>query len=115
MLQPLAVTLRLVGAREGARLNAAYRGKTGPTNVLTFVYDDTVPLSGDVVLCVPVLRREAKAQAKTLAHHCAHLVVHGMLHLQGHDHDTDRAAARMEALETAILATFGIPDPYLER
>ena len=112
VMRPVDVTLRLVGAREGTRLNAAFRGKQGPTNVLTFVYDDTEPLSGDVVLCVPVLRREAAAAGKPLAAHCAHLVVHGMLHLQGLDHDSDRAARRMEAREAAILATFGIPDPY---
>jgi probable rRNA maturation factor len=116
------VTVRLVGAAEGRRLNATYRGKPYPTNVLTFVYDDIhpkahagairAPLSGDLVLCVPVLRREARLQGKSLSDHCAHLVVHGMLHLQGYDHHLDRAARRMEARETAILASFGIRDPY---
>lgn len=106
------VAIRLVGAAEGTRLNAAYRAKPAATNVLTFVYDDTVPLLGDLVLCVPVVQREARAQGKTLADHCAHLVVHGMLHLQGYDHDTARAARRMEALETALLAMLRIPDPY---
>jgi probable rRNA maturation factor len=106
------VALRFVGAREGRRLNALFRGKDGATNVLTFVYDDTVPLSGDIVLCAPVLRREAREQGKELADHCAHLVVHGMLHLQGLDHHTVRAARAMEARETAILAALGIPAPY---
>jgi probable rRNA maturation factor len=116
------LALRLVGAAEGRRLNAQYRGKDYATNVLTFVYDgvgtnaatDADPLSGDLVLCVPVVRREAREQGKTLAQHCAHLVVHGMLHLQGYDHDRDRTARRMEARETALLATMGIPDPYAD-
>ena len=107
-----SVTLRFVGKREGQTLNALYRGKEYATNVLAFVYDKAAPISGDVVLCAPVLRFEARAQHKTLADHCAHLVVHGMLHLQGYDHDTDRAARVMEARETAILAALGVPDPY---
>jgi probable rRNA maturation factor len=107
-----AVTLRFVGKREGQTLNALYRSKDHATNVLAFVYDDASPLSGDVVLCAPVLRQEAKAQCKALADHCAHLVVHGMLHLQGYDHDTDRAARAMEARETTILAALGVSDPY---
>jgi probable rRNA maturation factor len=108
----VAVTLRFVGLAEGRALNARFRGRGDATNVLTFVYDDAVPLAGDIVLCVPVLRREAKAGGKTLSAHCAHLVVHGMLHLQGHDHDAPREAARMEARETAILAGLGVGDPY---
>jgi len=106
------VTLRYVAEAEARRLNRDFRGKDYATNVLTFVYDDVVPLTGDLVLCVPVLRREAKDQRKTLADHCAHLVVHGMLHLQGYDHDTTRAARTMEARETAILARLSVPDPY---
>jgi probable rRNA maturation factor len=78
-----AVTLRFVGAREARRLNAAYRRRDHATNVLTFVYDDVVPPAGDLVLCVPVLKREARAQGKTVRAHCAHLIIHGMLHLQG--------------------------------
>jgi probable rRNA maturation factor len=93
-------------------LNGVYRGKDYPTNVLTFVYDGTVSLAGDIVLCGPVLRREAKDQGKSFTDHCAHLVVHGMLHLQGYDHDTVRAARIMETRETAILAALGVPDPY---
>jgi probable rRNA maturation factor len=107
-----AVTIRFVGRREGRRLNATFRGRDYATNVLTFVYDDAKPLAGDLVLCVPVLRAEARAQRKPAADHCAHLVVHGMLHLQGYDHDTDRKARRMEARETALLAALGIADPY---
>src|SRR5215470_2807444 len=106
-----AVTVRFVGLREGQTLNALYRGKDYATNVLTFVYDGE-ELEGDIVLCAPVLRQEAKAQGKRLADHCAHLLVHGMLHLQGYEHDTTRAARVMEARETAILARLGVPDPY---
>ena len=106
------VTLRFVGRREGGALNARYRGRPHPTNVLAFVYDESPCIDGDVVLCAPVLRAEARAQGKPLADHCAHLVVHGMLHLQGYDHDTDRAARAMEARETAILGALGVPDPY---
>jgi len=109
------VTIRFVGTPEGRSLNTHYRGKPGPTNVLAFVYDDGEPLSGDIVLCAPVLRQEARAQGKRLADHCAHLVVHGMLHLQGYRHDTDRAAHAMEARETAILETLGVADPYAPR
>ncbi len=108
-------TLRFVGLAEGRTLNALYRGKEYATNVLTFVYDDAVPLAGDIVLCAPVLRREARAGGKTLRAHCAHLVVHGMLHLQGHDHASPREAARMESRETALLAALGYADPYATR
>jgi probable rRNA maturation factor len=108
------VTVRFVGTREAQTLNGLYRGKDYATNVLAFVYDDEIPLAGDIVLCAPVLRQEAKAQGKTLADHCAHLVVHGMLHLQGYEHDTTRAARAMEARETAILDRLGVPDPYAE-
>ena len=107
------VTLRFVGKREGQTLNALYRGKEYATNVLAFVYDTVTRIEGDVVLCAPVLRHEAKEQRKTLADHCAHLVVHAMLHLQGYDHNTGRAARTMEARETAILVALGVPDPYV--
>jgi probable rRNA maturation factor len=108
------VTLRFVGTREGRALNARFRGKDYATNVLTFVYDGQAALEGDIVLCAPVLRREAKEQHKALREHCAHLVVHGMLHLQGYDHDHPRAARAMERREAAILATFAMPDPYAD-
>jgi probable rRNA maturation factor len=109
---PAAVTVRFVGEREGRRLNAQYRHRDYATNVLTFVYDQGSPLAGDIVLCAPVLRREARAQGKQLADHIAHLVVHGMLHLQGLDHESARAARAMERRETAILASMKVPDPY---
>jgi len=125
-----AVTLRFVGKREGQTLNSLYRGRQYPTNVLAFAYDEdprigetkarrgtrprvgTRPATGDIVLCAPVVRHEARTQGKKLADHCAHLVVHGMLHLQGYDHDTTRAACVMEARETALLARLGVSDPY---
>ena len=111
----LAVTLRFVGSREGRRLNARYRKRDYATNVLTFVYDDVVPRTGDIVLCVPVATREARAQGKTVRAHLAHLIVHGMLHLQGYDHERGADAARMEAREVALLARLGYRDPYVSR
>ncbi len=109
------VTVRFVGAREGQTLNGLYRGKDYATNVLAFVYDGQSPVRGDIVLCAPVLRQEARTQRKPLSDHCAHLVVHGMLHLQGYEHDTRRAARAMEALETTILERLGVLDPYADR
>lgn len=106
------VTLRFVGEKEGRALNATFRGRDYATNVLTFVYDQLASICGDIVLCAPVLRREARAEGKTLFDHCAHLVIHGMLHLQGHDHERPRAARVMERREAEILAGFGITDPY---
>ena len=116
------VTVRFVGAAEGRRLNRVFRGKDYATNVLTFVHDaDTAgsparrgaePLSGDIVLCVPVLRREAGARRKTLRAHCAHLVIHGTLHLQGFAHESAKDARVMEALETRLLGSLGYGDPY---
>ena len=115
LIHDATVTVRFVDAIEGRALNAEFRGKDYATNVLTFVYDDENPRAGDVVLCAPVVRREAAAQGKPLADHHAHLVVHGMLHLQGFDHERHADAAVMEARETAILATLGLPDPYAAR
>ncbi|MDX9995592.1 MAG: rRNA maturation RNase YbeY [Rhodocyclaceae bacterium] len=112
--KPLGVTVRFVGAAEGRALNRDFRGKDYATNVLSFVYEEGAAASGDLVICLPVVAREAKAQGKPFKAHMAHMVVHGMLHLQGYDHETGpREAARMEARERAILARFGIPDPYL--
>ncbi len=108
------VTVRFVDAIEGRALNAEFRGKDYATNVLTFVYDDENPRAGDIVLCAPVVRKEADAQRKALADHYAHLVVHGMLHLQGHDHERAAEAAAMETREVAILARLGLPDPYAD-
>ena len=102
-----AVTLRFVGRREGQTLNALYRGKEYATNVLAFAYDEVPRVAGDIVLCAPVLRDEARTQGKSLADHCAHLVVHGMLHLRGLTH-----GKRMEAREIGLLARFGFRNPY---
>lgn len=106
------VTLRLVDSREGRALNRRFRGRDYATNVLTFVYDGAQPLAGDIVLCVPKIAREAVEQGKAPDAHFAHLVVHGMLHLQGFDHEDDREAQAMESLEKEIVARLGYPDPY---
>ncbi len=106
------VTVRLVDAVEGRCLNRDYRGRDRTTNVLTFIYRDTPPLSGDIVLCAPVVAKEALEQHKDPAAHYAHLLVHGMLHLQGFDHENDNDAGVMEALETEIVTKLGYPDPY---
>ena len=112
----VAATLRIVDAEEGLALNRDYRGKDYATNVLTFDYShepDTGALTGDIVLCAPVVEKEAKEQDKPLAAHYAHLTVHGMLHLQGYDHETGMAdALAMEAVESFIMQALGFPDPY---
>ena len=105
------VTLRYVAEAEGRRINRAYRGKDYATNVLTFIYGEK-PLEGDVVICAPVVAREAKRQGKSVAAHHAHLLVHGLLHLQGFDHERRAEAERMEARERRILESLGFPDPY---
>ena len=111
---PATVTVRYVGEREGRRLNREYRGKDAATNVLSFVYRAR-PLAGDVVICAPVVAREARAQGKPVAAHHAHLLVHGLLHLRGFDHARSRDAGRMERRERAILAKLRFPDPYARR
>lgn len=112
------LSVRIVDLAEGVALNAAYRGKAGPTNVLSFAFDapehTQPPLLGDVVLCAPVVAREAAEQGKPLAAHYAHLVVHGVLHLLGHAHDAAADAVRMEAIEREVLGALGHADPYAE-
>lgn len=110
--QDAEIALRIVDADEGRELNHAYRGKDYATNVLTFPLHDE-PLMGDIVLCAPVVEKEAAEQGKSLEAHYAHLTIHGVLHLQGYDHETDAEAAEMEALETQIVTKFGYADPYL--
>jgi len=110
----VCMTLRIVDEAEGRELNKAYRGKDYATNVLTFVYDEEGNLSGDVVICAPVVEREAAAQNKDLQSHYAHLAIHAALHLQGYDHENDEQAAEMEALETALMVRLHFPDPYQE-
>ncbi len=130
---PYALTLRIVDSEESTQLNETYRKKNGPTNVLSFpfVQDNDLPAEanvseeaeeanmtadtrylGDIVLCAPVIASEADAQHKPLLDHWAHMVIHGCLHLLGYDHQHDRDAAKMEALEKNYLASLGLPDPY---
>ena len=108
------ITVRIVGEEEGRSLNKSYRKKDYATNVLTFDYAQEPVVMADLVLCAPVVAREAKEQGKTLAAHYAHLLVHGTLHAQGWDHETSEAdAEEMEAYEVAILAGLGLKNPYL--
>jgi probable rRNA maturation factor len=107
------ITVRIVDAEEGQALNRDYRGKAYATNVLTFDYETDPVVMADLVLCAPVVAREAKELKKPLAEHYAHLLVHGTLHAQGWDHETgEEDAEAMEARETQILAGLGQPDPY---
>ena len=106
------ITIRLVDADEGRELNNEYRGKDYATNVLSFPYETEPRVMGDLVVCPAVVAREATEQDKPLAAHYAHLTVHGMLHLQGWDHEEDDAAQAMEDKEREILAALGFPDPY---
>ncbi|MFZ5490108.1 MAG: rRNA maturation RNase YbeY [Thiomonas sp.] len=107
------ITLRFVAEDEGQTLNRAYRGKDYATNVLTFDYSHW-PVHADIVLCCPVVAREALAQHKPLVAHYAHLVVHGLLHAQGWDHQTEQEAQGMESHEVAVLQRLGIADPYAD-
>lgn len=122
------LTIRVVGAAESRKLNRTWRGKDKPTNVLSFPSDASLPLPrslrgragrghlpaelGDLAICAPVVAREAREQRKSAQAHWAHMVVHGVLHLLGYDHENDRDAALMEAREVKILAQFGYPNPY---
>ncbi len=108
------ITVRFVDEEEGRSLNRAYRGKDYATNVLSFPYAPPPRLAGDLVLCVPVVLREAEERRRPVQAHFAHLIVHGMLHLQGYDHEQDRDAEIMEQKERDILAALGYPDPYDE-
>lgn len=121
------ITLRIVDGIEGRTLNRNFRTKDYATNVLTFFYDEQKssstkkasehlrPLFGDIVICAPVVKREAKEQNKKLLAHYAHLTIHAALHLQGYDHVKKNDAAKMEALETALMLKLGYPPPYLVR
>ena len=107
------ITVRVVGAAEARTLNRRYRGRDYAANVLSFPYALRHGLvQGDIVLCAPVIAREALTQGKAVEAHLAHLTVHALLHLQGYDHLRRRDAARMEALEKKLLAKLGYPDPY---
>ena len=111
LLAPAQLTLRFVDAAEGRELNRDYRGKDYATNVLTFDYDKELVIA-DIILCTDVLLAEAAEQRKTVEAHTAHLIVHGVLHAQGYEHENDHEAEEMEALETDILAKLGFPNPY---
>lgn len=109
---PAQLTVRIVGEDEGRRLNREFRGKDHATNVLTFDYEHAPTVVADLVLCAPVVAREARDQRIDLQAHYAHLIVHGALHAQGFDHEHKAQAARMEALEREVLAGLGFADPY---
>ena len=115
LLTDAQVTLRLVGGRESRALNRDFRGKDYATNVLTFAYPDNEPFCGDIVLCAPVIAKEAREQRKPIEAHYSHLVVHGMLHLQGYDHENNNDARVMETLEAEIVVKLGYADPYETR
>jgi probable rRNA maturation factor len=110
---PGEITVRIVGTAEGRRLNCRYRGENHATNVLSFPYASSrAGIQGDIVLCAPVIAREARHQGKSLEAHYAHLTIHAVLHLQGHEHARRSDAEKMEALEKKLLTKLGYPDPY---
>ncbi|MEO8333146.1 MAG: rRNA maturation RNase YbeY [Gallionella sp.] len=117
------IVLRIVDEAEGRELNRTYRSKDYATNVLTFVYDDcsvqpvsgqSSMLSGDIVICAPVVEKEALEQHKDLLAHYVHLTIHAVLHMQGYEHEREKDAAKMESLETALMLKLRYPDPYQE-
>jgi probable rRNA maturation factor len=118
LFAPAELTIRFVDAAEGQALNREYRGKDYATNVLTFAYNEgeeiaeDEPTRADIILCTDVLEREAAEQNKTVEEHTAHLIVHGVLHAQGYDHEEDDEAEEMEGLETELLVGLGYADPY---
>ncbi len=115
---PVEVVIRLVDEAESRQLNRDYRGKDRPTNVLSFPFEAPpevpLPLLGDLAICAPVVAREAAEQGKALQAHWAHMVIHGVLHLLGYDHQTDDEAQRMEQLERSLLHQLHFPDPYFD-
>jgi probable rRNA maturation factor len=115
LFAPAELTIRFVDAEEGRSLNRDYRGKDYATNVLTFAYtedEDSEATQADIILCTDVLQREAAEQSKSIESHTAHLVVHGVLHAQGYDHEDPEEADEMEGLEIEILTSLGLPNPY---
>ena len=110
------LSIRIVDEQESADFNQRYRGKSGATNVLSFPFDavtpEPLPILGDLVICAPVLVRDASEQQKTTTAHWAHIVIHGVLHLLGYDHIEDQDAEQMESLETAIMLVLDFPPPY---
>jgi probable rRNA maturation factor len=120
LLGPAELTVRFVDSDEGQTLNRDYRGKDYATNVLTFAYNEgeelgeDEPTQADLILCTDVLLREAEEQKKTVEEHAAHLIVHGVLHAQGYDHEHDEEAEEMEQFERDIMEVLGYPDPYAD-
>jgi len=116
--EPLEVVIRLVDEAESRQLNHDYRGKDQPTNVLSFPFEAPpevpLPLLGDLAICAPVVVREAAEQGKAVKAHFAHMVIHGVLHLLGYDHQTDVEAQRMEQRERELLHQLNFPDPYFD-
>jgi probable rRNA maturation factor len=112
---PLEITVRFVAEEEGRELNRTYRGKDWATNVLTFDYQHEPVAQADLVICTCVLEREAAEQGKAFRNHLAHLLIHGVLHAQGWDHETDEEAEQMEARERDVMACLGLPNPYSDR
>jgi probable rRNA maturation factor len=110
--QPAQITLRIVGEKEGRMLNRNFRGRDYATDVLTFTYPERRPLTGDIALCAPVVAREAREYGISVEACYAHRVVHGVLHLQGYDHQHQTEALEMEKLEAQIITRLGFPDPY---
>jgi probable rRNA maturation factor len=109
-----SLTIRIVDAAEGRALNASYRGKDYATNVLTFPLTEEPYLMGDIIICAPVVAKEAAEQSKSLLAHYAHMTVHGVLHLHGYDHEVDAQADLMEAMEVAVMKKLGFANPYAE-
>ena len=111
------LSVRIVDEKEGIALNEKYRGAKGPTNVLSFPFDaeipESLPLIGDIVICAPVVAKEAQQQNKDIKAHWAHMIIHGVLHLLGYDHQNNNDAVIMESLETDIMQGLGFPPPYL--
>jgi probable rRNA maturation factor len=110
------LSIRIVDAEEGQALNEQFRGSTGATNVLSFPFENEspkpLPLIGDIVICAPVVAKEAREQNKALNAHWAHMIIHGVLHLLGYDHQNENEANLMESLETEIMQGLGFPPPY---
>jgi len=115
---PVELSIRVVAEQESAELNLRYRGKSGATNVLSFPFSavtpEPLPILGDLVVCAPIVTLEAQQQHKALEAHWAHMIIHGVLHLLGHDHENDHDAQTMEILETEILLGLNYPAPYTE-
>lgn len=109
---PADITVRVVGALEARALNRDFRGQDHATNVLTFDYSHAPQVHADLVLCADVVEAEARALSRTLEAHYAHLLIHGALHAQGHDHQHDEEAVQMEARESALMRSLGFADPY---